>query len=116
MKKEAIIFVKHILENIEDIETFSEGLAEEDLKKDKLRQKAIVRSIEIIGEAVKNIPQSFREKYPDIPWKSIAGTRDKIIHHYFGIDLKTIWDVIKKEIPSLKKKIKLILKKESTQK
>lgn len=105
-------YVEHILENIRDIEEFSKELTKNKISKDKLRQKAIIRSIEIIGEAVKNLPELFRKKYPKIPWKKISGTRDRIIHHYFGIDLNIVWEIIKKDLPSLKKQM-LEIKKES---
>ncbi|MBU0959032.1 MAG: DUF86 domain-containing protein [Nanoarchaeota archaeon] len=98
-------YIKHILENIKDIEEFSKELTKNKISEDKLRQKAIIRSIEIIGEAVKNLPESFRKNYPKIPWKKIAGTRDRIIHHYFGIDLDIVWEIIKKDLPALKKQI-----------
>ena len=72
--------------------------------------------MEIIGEASKNLPENFREKYKEVEWKRIAGTRDKIIHHYFGIDLNTVWDIVKKDLPDLKRKIKTILKTEPKEK
>lgn len=111
MKKDVFIFLEHIIENILDIEEFSTGLTKEELKNDKLKQNAIVRSLEIIGEAVKNVPNTFRNKHSQIEWSKISGLRDKLIHHYFGVDFNTIWDVIKVDLPELKKKIKLILKK-----
>ena len=80
--------------------------------KNKLRQSAVIRQLEIIGEASKNIPANFREKYSEVEWKKIAGTRDKIVHHYFGIDLNTVWDIVKKDLPALKRKIIAILKTE----
>ena len=100
----------HILENIEKVESFSKNITKEGLNKNEQKQYAIIRAIEIIGEAVKNVDNSFREDHPEVQWKSIAGMRDKITHHYFGIDLNTVWDVIKKDLPDLKKKIKKILK------
>lgn len=77
----------------------------------EMKQYAIVRAIEIIGEAVKNLPSSFKSKHPSISWKEIIGTRDKIIHHYFGVDLDIIWDIVNKDIPDLKKKILKIMEK-----
>ncbi len=111
-EKDSLIFVKHILENIEDIEKFSKNLSEKEFEKDVLKQKAIIRSIEVIGEATKNIPDSFKEKYPKISWKDIVGTRDKLIHHYFGVDLNSVWKVVKEDIPELKTQLLDILKKE----
>ena len=105
------VYIEHVLENIKDIEEFSEGLTKSELLKDKLRQKAIVRSIEVIGEAVKNIPENVKVKYKEIEWRKIAGTRDRIIHHYFGVDLDIIWAIIKNDLPDLKVKI-LKIKKE----
>ncbi len=110
MKKDTIVFIKHILESIEDIEKFSDGLSNAQFLKDELRQNAIIRKLEITGEAAKNIPTSFRNKYPLIEWKRIAGLRDKLIHNYFGVNLERVWNIIKKDIPDLKKKIKAILK------
>lgn len=109
MKKNPLIFIKHILESIESIESFSKGLSKNKFLKDELRQEAIIRKLEIIGEAAKNIPISFRKKYSKIEWKKISGLRDKLIHHYFGVNLETIWKVIKKDLLRLKKDIKKIL-------
>ena len=110
MKRDPLIFIKHILESIENIESFSEGLSKSEFENSRLKQSAIIREIEIIGEAVKNIPEEITLKYPDVEWNEIAGTRDKITHHYFGIDLDTIWDIIIYDLPDLKKKIIIILK------
>ena len=98
------------MDSISAIEDYSEGISKDQFTKDKKTQDAIIRRIEIIGEAVKNVSKEFREKNKSIPWEDIAGTRDKLIHHYFGVDLDLTWDIIKKEIPKLKEEIEKILK------
>lgn len=109
MKKDPKIFLQHILESIKLLESFSKNLTFEKFSKNRLRQNAIVRELEIIGEAVKNISWTFRDKHPTVEWNKIAGLRDKLIHHYFGVDLKTVWDVIEQDLPKLKKQILEIL-------
>ena len=113
MKKDRLVFITHILESINKIETYTKNLTKEKLTKDEKIQDAIIRRIEIIREAAKNLPDDFRNKYSEVEWSEIIRTRDKIVHHYFGVDLNIIWSIIKKEIPNLKKKIKSILEKES---
>ncbi|MEX2017217.1 MAG: DUF86 domain-containing protein [Candidatus Pacearchaeota archaeon] len=110
MKRNAGLFIQDILENINDIESFSKGLSKNNLISDKLKQKAIIRSLEVIGEAVKNIPISLREKYHNVEWNKISGMRDVIIHGYFRVDLDAIWNVIKNDMPKLKKQIEKIEK------
>lgn len=111
-EKDALIFLEHILESIKDIESFSRDVSKEELSKNREKLNAIVRSIEIIGEAAKNIPGSFKKEHPQVAWKEIVGARDVLIHHYFGIDLNILWEVIKKDIPILKKQILEIKEKE----
>ena len=108
MKRNVGLFIQDIIENIKDVESFSNGLTKEKFEKDKLKQSAIIRSLEIIGEAVKNIPDSFRKKYPIIPWRDIAGFRDVLSHAYFGVSMDRVWNIIEKDLPILKKNIEKI--------
>ncbi len=112
MKKDPLIFINHILECIERIESFIENKSEEDFKESELIQSAVVRQLEIIGEATKNLSENFKNKYKFIPWMDIADTRNKLIHHYFGIDLEVVWGIIINELPELKEQIQEVLKKE----
>ena len=105
MKRDLNLFLNDILESIKRIESFSKLLNEEKFLRNELRQNAIIRQLEIIGEAVKNIPDSFRNKYPKVPWKDIAGFRDRLTHAYFGIVLERVWEVVKEDLPKLKKDI-----------
>lgn len=111
-EKNSLIFIEHILENISKIEVFSKSLSKSALTNSDEKQYAIVRAIEVIGEAVKNLPEEFRKKYSQIQWNEIVGTRDKLIHHYFGIDLDIIWKIIKEDIPNLKEQIEQIKSQE----
>ena len=105
MKKDPLIFIKHILESIKNIEDFMNGISKKHFLRNKEKQNAVIREIEIIGEAAKNIPANFRSKHTNIPWRDIAGMRDKLMHHYFGVNLETVWKVIKEDIPILENEI-----------
>ncbi len=105
MKRDIRLFIQDILDNITDIESFSKGLNKEKFESDRLRQNAIIRSLEIIGEAAKNIPDSIRGKYPSIEWKKIAGFRDVLSHAYFGVSMDRVWNIIVLDLPKLKKEI-----------
>jgi uncharacterized protein with HEPN domain len=102
-------YIQDIQDSIDDIESFTKDMNFRQFSKDKKTINAIVRCIEIVGEAAKKIPKRLRTEYPDIPWKKMAGMRDKMIHEYFGIDLEILWKVTKDEMPALKKSIKNML-------
>ncbi len=104
--KNDLVFLEYILKSIEAIKKFSKNIDRNELDLNRLKQSAIVRELEIIGEAVKNISLNLKSKYENIAWKEIVGTRDKMIHHYFGVDLDIVWNIIKKDLPILEKQIK----------
>jgi uncharacterized protein with HEPN domain len=105
MKKDPEVFLEHILESIELIENYTANKTISDFIKSVQFQDSIIRRIEIIGEAVKNLPDDVKNSYPEVPWKEIAGMRDVLIHEYFGIDLELTWQVVQKDIPDLKREI-----------
>ena len=111
MPRDYKAYIKDILEAIDRIESYTTNLTFDDFSESRLYQDAVVRNLEIIGEAVKRLPKRLIEKYPEIEWKKIAGLRDILIHEYFGIDTEIVWDVVKNKIPELKDQILLIQSK-----
>lgn len=109
MVKNNNIFLQHILESIEIIKNTLMNMSEEEYSMNITIQDAVIRRIEVIGEAAKNLDNDFVEKYSDIEFKKVAKMRDKLIHHYFGIDFKIVWNTAKKDLPKLKKDIEKIL-------
>ncbi len=103
-------FLSDVKEAIKRIEEYIEKFDYDTFLKDRKTQDAVVRNLEIIGEAAKNITSDFKKKHTDIEWKKIAGLRDKIIHYYFGVNWDIVWDVAKNKLPELLGKVKDILK------
>jgi uncharacterized protein with HEPN domain len=106
------LFLEDALNALEKIERYTESLTFEKLCENEMAIDAIVRNLEIIGEASKNIPEKVKRKYPFVEWKEAIGFRNVLIHDYFGIDMESVWDTIKNNLPSLKENIKKVLEAE----
>ena len=106
------MYIKHIKDAIELILEYTKEHNKSSFSSKKMVQDAVIREIELIGEAVKNITMKYRENYSEIPWNKIAGMRDKLIHGYFNVDIDRVWAVIVKDIPDLRKNIEKIIKLE----
>jgi uncharacterized protein with HEPN domain len=110
MKRSHKLFIKDILDCVTKIEEFVENTSFEEFVKDDKTSSAVIRKIEIIGEATKNVPRDIRQRYRNLPWSDMARMRDKIIHFYFGVDYEIVWKVIKERLPEIKVKTMQILK------
>ena len=110
MTKDPKIFLEHIQESISEVEKYLAGVSEEAFFADSRMQNAVIRQFEIIGEAIKNLPDDLKNTHPETPWRQWAGMRDKLIHEYFGVDLKMVWKTVKDDLPMLKEQINNLLK------
>lgn len=101
MSRSAREYLRHMLDEISFVQGAAGGIQKESFLADEVLKRAIVRSLEIIGEAVKQLPTELTSQQPQIPWKAIARTRDRLIHHYFGVDYDIVWDVVENHIGPL---------------
>lgn len=113
MLRDFKVLLDDILEASRRIQSYTEGMTLQELRVDKKTTDAVVRNLEVIGEAIKKLPIEIRDRYPDVPWKKIAGLRDILIHEYFGIDLDIIWDVVQTKLPALAERVTAILAAET---
>ena len=111
MPRDYKIYLKDILESIAKIDEYTKGVSFAEFKEERMREDAIIRNLMTIGEAVKSIPGTIRSKSPQTEWEEMAGLRDILVHQYFGIELGTIWDIIKKDLPRLKRDIEKLIEK-----
>ena len=111
--REIADYLQDIVDSINDIADFIEGMSFRAFNKDKKTVNAVLRSIEVIGEATKNIPEEIRLQYPEVPWRKMSGMRDKLIHEYHGADINTVWQTLHEDIPPLKEMIQQIIDKQS---
>jgi uncharacterized protein with HEPN domain len=101
-----LVFLKHILDEAEFLMKNYQHIELQDLLEDEVLQRACLRSLEVIGEATKNLSNEFKAGHPEIEWRKIAGMRDKLVHHYFGVDWEVVWIVLVEKIPSLREDFK----------
>jgi uncharacterized protein with HEPN domain len=110
MTRDNLLYLQDIWESIKAIEEYSRGLSIETFSANRQTQDAIIRRFEIIGEAVKKLDEDIKKQASNVPWKEMAGMRDVLIHEYFGVNIDRVWETIKKDLPSLKKNIKELIK------
>ncbi len=106
-------FLSDIQEAVRRIKVYTNGMTYEIFLTDTKTQDAVIRNLEVIGEAVKNLSMEFRDRYPNVPWKSMAGVRDRLIHHYFGVDLEIVWNIVIAELPDVALQVAEIVRSES---
>ena len=109
MSRDDSVYLRHILDAIAKIEEYLSDLDEDGFHRDYLVQDGVIRRLEIIGEATKNLSSTLRTRYAYVPWKDVAGMRDKLIHHYFGVDLEAVWSTATTELPDLRANVNRIL-------
>ncbi len=109
MKQDDTVYLLHIIDSIAKVKSYIKAIDEKEFNSNTLVQDAVIRQIEIIGEATRHLSNEFRNQYPDVPWEDITGMRNKLIHDYFGVDIEKVWLTAKEDLPPLNKSVKKIL-------
>ena len=109
MKKDDSVYLHHIIDAFVQIEHYTEGVSHEEFLHNRLIQDGVIRQLEVMGEAARNLSEDLRNEHPQIPWRQMIGLRNRMIHAYFNVDLQIIWEIVQGDIPDLKQKMKQIL-------
>ena len=109
MPRDYKVYLEDVLEAIAKILGYTAGLSLKTFSADARTLDAVVRNLEVIGEAIKYVPEEVRSKHPDVDWKKVTGLRDVLIHQYFGVDVEIIWDIVQNKVPVLEKQVRRIL-------
>ena len=109
MKKDDSVYLRHIMDAFVQIECYTDGVSHDDFMENRLLQDGVIRQLEVMGEAARNLTEDLRNEYPNIPWRQMIGLRNRKIHAYFNVNLQIIWEIIQGDIPNLKKDINFVL-------
>ena len=107
-------FLRDIQEAIDRALAYTNGLDWDEYLQDHKTQDAVARNLEVLGEAAKNLSEDLRNRYPSVPWRVVAGTRDRLIHHYFGINQEIVWQIVRQDLPELQRQIMQVIREVST--
>ena len=108
-KRDARLLLQDMLESLEKIERYTAGLTFERFAQDDRTVDAVVRNLEVIGEAARQIPSEVRERYPEVPWRRVIGLRNVVVHEYFAVDMEIVWTVVRQSLPELKEALRRMM-------
>jgi uncharacterized protein with HEPN domain len=109
MSRDPSLFLQDILDSAAKVQRYTAGLSQEAFEADGMAYDAVIRNLEVIGEAAKQVPQGLRDSAPEVPWRMICGFRDHLAHAYFGLDNDTVWEVVATELPTLAQAVRRLL-------